>query len=426
MPSRLAAGGTNRVAKCLHRNYGRIHGLRPFLIAFAAALCLGGPASSQEAVDTPKLLLTPQRLRRLERDHSRQTVRWTNFENRVNNVADSPERGFELALYYAVTHDEKQGREAVDWALAHKCEQRQVALVLNWCGRLLSEEHKRALSAATCQAAAPASIAARDALFSAVSRAEDSNQASAPWKGILSDLQTGRFTDPEILYASLEYLLTVRTLTHTDLRQDDPKLFSGLPVEFLLSLKPAQVQHPDWKTHVAALALVALDPNLESSQFLQGWALEDAQMLREGPGVAYEFLWADPYLPGVGYENLDTWTYDSNGRLFARRSWDVDTCWIGISASGLQQQNCPSGWQNVAERFGHLTLIPMSATCVAVPHRKTNADVVILWKLQPHQRLFYYSAEKKEPLESDAAGMSRLPENVEGDVCTSLDKLKRP
>ncbi len=167
-------------------------------------------------------------------------------------------------------------------------------------------------------------------------------------------------------------------------------------------------------THIAALALVALDPNLESSQFLQGWAMEDAQMLRDGPGVAYEFLWADPYLPGVGYANLDPWTYDTNGRLFARRSWNSDACWIGVSSGPLQQENCPPGWQNVANQFGHLTLMPMDSRCTEIPHRKSNNDVIILWKLQPNQKVFYFAGEKKEPVDADSAGMWRLSENVEG------------
>src|SRR5438270_2219228 len=56
--------------------------------------------------EPPRLLLTPKRLKRLQRDRERQTERWINFEKRVNAVPDSPERGFELALYFAVTHDE--------------------------------------------------------------------------------------------------------------------------------------------------------------------------------------------------------------------------------------------------------------------------------------------------------------------------------
>ncbi len=120
-------------------------GLRALLIALWAGFLLNSSAFPQDSAgDTPKLLLTAQRLRRLERDRERQTVRWVNFENRVNTVPDSPERGFELALYYAVTHDEKRGREAVDWALAQKYGSRQVALILDWCRELISPEQNGA------------------------------------------------------------------------------------------------------------------------------------------------------------------------------------------------------------------------------------------------------------------------------------------
>ena len=136
----------------------------------------------------------------------------------------------------------------------------------------------------------------------------------------------------ETLYEMCEFLLAARSSTRNDLRNDEPQFFSHLPKEYLLSLKPEQVEHPDWMAHIAALALVSIDPNLENSQFLQGWAMEESQMLRDGPGVAYEFLWADPYLPGIAYQNMDPWTYDAAGSLFARANWDAKSCWMGCCA----------------------------------------------------------------------------------------------
>ena len=44
-------------------------------------------------------------------DRQRQTPRWINFADRIENEPKSPERGFELALFYAVTGDESKGRE---------------------------------------------------------------------------------------------------------------------------------------------------------------------------------------------------------------------------------------------------------------------------------------------------------------------------
>ncbi len=388
--------------------------LRSAIVVFVAfTLC--GLAAGQAVDHSPQLLLTPQRLKRLQRDRERQTVRWVAFENRVESVPDSPERGFELALYYAVTHDEKKGREGVEWAGAHPRERRQTALIVDWCGTLLSDDERAKLTPVEHQGTS-ISNQLRDELFTTVARGENADSYTAQGNLVLKRLQEGGFTNASELYAAVEYLDIVRTTLHTDLRQNAPQFFFGLPTEFLLSLKPEQVEHPDWMTHAAALALVGLDPNLAGSQYLQGWAIENRQMLREGPGVAYEFLWGDPYLPGVGYQNLDPWVYDSNGRLFARSNWDPDSCWISISTSGVAEENCPAGWRAASSVFGHMTLTPMTQPCTVAPHRPTN-EVVILWKLRPHQSLSFTENKKQVPAEADAAGMWRLPGNVEGKVC---------
>ena len=59
---------------------------------------------------TYKLLLTRSATEDgLAATATRKTERWTNFQHRINSAPDSPERGFELALYYAVTHDDQAG-----------------------------------------------------------------------------------------------------------------------------------------------------------------------------------------------------------------------------------------------------------------------------------------------------------------------------
>jgi hypothetical protein len=111
-----------------------------FYTGLCAVLILVLGAAGVLSADVPsgnngtyKLLLTPQQLKRLGRDRERKTERWTNFQHRINSAPDSPERGFELALYYAVTHDDQAGSAAVRWALDHPSEARQVALVADWC-----------------------------------------------------------------------------------------------------------------------------------------------------------------------------------------------------------------------------------------------------------------------------------------------------
>jgi hypothetical protein len=170
--------------------------------------------------------------------------------------------------------------------------------------------------------------------------------------------------------------------------------------------------------HAAALALVTLDPNLPASQYLQGWAMERRQMVRTGPGVAYEFLWADPYLPGIGYQNLDPWVYDPHGRLFARKSWGANSCWIGISAKGVQEQNCPAGWRGKPASFGPLMLIPMAPKCDTVtPALKGHA--AILWNLPPGQEVRFKVNGKRRTARGDSAGFWRVANDASGKVCLS-------
>ena len=318
------------------------------LLNFAAlllALTAAFNAFAAEIPDhSPQLLLNSQRLRRLKRDRERQTQRWVNFENRVNSQPNSPERGFELALYYAITGEPGRGKEAVQWVLAHACERRQVALVLDWAASLVSGGERARLAAQNCPAQSPENPASlRDAVFLKIAAGEDiAKLVEDSRKPLTTFLVDGGFQDAAELYAASEYMMAVRSAQNVDVREDDSTFFLQLPTEFLLALKPGQLDNPGWMIHIAALALVALDPNLESSQFLQGWAIAERQMAREGPGVAYELLWADPYLPGIGYQNMNRWAYDPKGHLFARMDWEPNSCAIEISGSAVKEENLPA------------------------------------------------------------------------------------
>ncbi len=401
------------------------------LIAGSALLAISAPAEEENR--TPRLLLTPKLLRRLQRDHQRQTVRWLNLERRVQTVPDSSERGFELALYYVITHDQERGREAVQWALRHSCEQRQIALVLDWVADEISPEDRTRLEQARCgnSSAFDSIEQIRDNLFSASIRGEDVHAMIAKqWPFVRTTIERG--PTPSSIYALSEFLITARSTERTDLRADDPHFFSLLPKEFLLSLKPEQAEHPPWIAHAAALALVTVDPNLENSQFLQGWAMEDRQMLREGPGVAYEFLWGDPYLPGVAYQNMDPWIYDPSGRLFARADWSADSCWIAVTPAKFEKENCPAGWpdrvpaplssetiQNPRSHqasFGTLTLTSLLSSCLDVPRRKMNGTTM-LWNLKPNAEVTYEYGGKHLSGRVDSAGIWPVPNETSGKVC---------
>lgn len=373
---------------------------------------------ADSSAQPPQLLLTAQRAKRLKRDRERQTIRWQAFEARVQTAADSPERGFELALYYAATQDEARGKEAVAWALAHSCDRRQVSLVLDWCSAVVSQEDRDKLKAAACPVHSPRDAKAfRDEAFSKLVNGEDiAPLIEESKKSLIPALTGGGFQDAAELYAACEFFSVARTAAQTDLREEDREFFSQLPAELLLGLKPGQLDRPDPMVHLASLALIGLDPNLASSQFLQGWAISGRQTIREGPGVAYEMLWADPYLPGVGYQNLDPWVYDPHGRLFARTSWETDSCYIRITAQGVEEENCPPRWRDAPARFGKLTLIPATEQCIELPRLKEESSII--WRLKPGQKLNFGTGKKQRLTgEADAAGMWRSGSNVEGKVC---------
>ena len=401
--------------------------MRNSILAVCLLLWIGASGSPAQNPDHGyALLLTPPRLKRLQRERERQTPRWINFQKRVESVPDSPERGFELALYYAATGDQARGREAVEWAKQHPCDQRQVALVADWVSDLIPKDQRQSLlhgSLCTGLHEGNQLFLARDALFMAVAGGgSTANAYQDAWSRLRPEMETSALSQPSELYALCEYLMTVRALGHVDLRQDDTTFFRLIPREFLLGLKPSQIQHPDWMAHIAALALVSVDPNLEGSQFLQGWAMEDSQMLRDGPGVAYELLWADPYLPGIAYRNLDPWVYDPAGRLFARTDWDADACWIANLPGKILKENCPSDAMEHTLNFGTLMLIPMAERCVDLPIRG-NHESLILWRMKPGLVLTYHAEEKKELSEAaDAAGMWPAPGNVNGKVCAGLKR----
>ncbi len=200
----------------------------------------------------------------------------------------------------------------------------------------------------------------------------------------------------------------------------DPHFFADLPAELLLSMRPAELEAPSWRTHIAALALVTLDPNLETSQFLQGWAMEDRFTLHDGPGVAYELLWANPYLPGVSYQNMDPWLYVPNRLLLARSDWTPQACWIRIRPDGkvpIEDSNCPPDWRENTVQFGHLTLMPMPARCVDVPAVPNSATVIV--RGEPNQQLTYTESGKRTASHADSAGFWRVPAAVAGKVCAS-------
>jgi len=319
----------------------------------------------------PRLLLRPQRLRLLEREKERRSMRWQQFELLMAGKAAMPEPGLALALYYRVSGNKPAGEQAIDWALGASADLRQAALVFDWCQPLLSgqqsgalagrlqrgiEQGARSNSLTDVRARVLAAVALADHLPGVSERVLRSvveqwwNREMAP------ALKAGRnVVARDDLYALFELLHALRDNLNLDLRVPVPAFFKQLPLYDLMSYYPASYPAAENEYRIPAsrdrqvdlrgaalsraaeFAILAYDPNAFESQYLQGWLMHDRFLLRGAFGIPYEFLWANPYHPGLSYYNLPPAFHDELfGRLFLRSSWDDEARWLGYFDRQLQ------------------------------------------------------------------------------------------
>ncbi|HWB85552.1 MAG TPA: hypothetical protein VG675_15515 [Bryobacteraceae bacterium] len=344
------------------------------LAAMLAAACCCVPLMAQSApapdavtvlTEHPRLLLRPARLRLLRRERERQTTRWQQLETLLAGNAPMPEPGFAQALYYQIAGNADAGRKAVAWALGPGKDLRQLALVFDWCQDLLSEAQSRTLAERLEQGMAQTAgdhsipavrsrVLAAVALFDHVPRTpgrELDHDIHQWWAGqIVPQLAAGHDVIPrDDAYALFELLHVIRDSTDQDLREACPRFFEDFPIEHLLSYYPAPFQGSENDFHIgimakpgepdlrvaalsraAELEMVAFDTNAPQSQVLQGWLMHDHFMLRGTFGAPYEFLWANPYQPGLSYYHVPLVYHNPDfGRLFVRSSWDDSATWFG-------------------------------------------------------------------------------------------------
>jgi hypothetical protein len=317
------------------------------------------------SAEHPRLLLRPQRLRLLRRERDRTSPRWEQFSALVTGNAPMPERGFALALYYQVSGDAAAGKDAVAFALGPSADLRQQAFVYDWCQDLLTDAQRTSLTAKLAKAisdppadssvgTARSRVLAAIALFDHVERTpqrELERVVRQWWIGqVILGLQAGRpAISRDDAYALFELLHALRDNTVLDLREAAPQFFKDYPIEHLMSYYPAVYEGPDTNYYIGAtsrggdpdlgtaalsrageLAMVAYDTNAAPSQVLQGWLMHDKFMLRSTFGAPYEFLWANPYLPGLSYYHVPLVYHNPElGRLFIRSSWDDGAEWFG-------------------------------------------------------------------------------------------------
>ena len=345
------------------------------LILLAGAM---GAQTSEESLDVytehPRLFLTAQRLRLLKRERERRTTRWLQFETLMNGKAVMPEAGFANAVYYQVTGDRQYAGLAIRWALgATGADLRQLALVFDWCQNALTEPQSKDLVAKLVKLIAASERdtrvpAVRDRTLAAVALAghrADVSKRQIEWvvnkwwrDQMTAGLKSGRDLVPrDTVYALFEILHAVRDNLNIDLRDSVPGFFKGLPIFHLISYYPASFPAAESEYHIPAakgvpeepdlaraamsraaeLSMVAYDNNAPESQILQGWLMHDNFMMRGTFGVTYEFLWANPYQPGLSYYLVPLVFHDDLfGRLFVRSSWEENAKWLGYFDRQLQ------------------------------------------------------------------------------------------
>jgi hypothetical protein len=327
------------------------------------------PEDLKVVSEHPRLLLTQQRLRRLTRERERQAPRWEQFQLLINGRAPMPEDGFAYALFYRVTRDSEIGRRAAGWAAGPGSDIRQIALVWDWCRDLLTTDQAKAVENKlfrSLQAPVSDAASARNVTFAAIALAERlPDQGEAHLRKVIEwwrtkavpELKAGRSPIArQDHYALFEMLHALRDNLNIELRDDAGAYFKTLPTYHLVSHYPAvfpaaenQYRIPVFKgsgspnlndailSRAAALAMVAYDTNALENQFIQGWAMQDPFMMRGPFGCTYEFLWANPYQPGLSYFHVPLVFHDPRtGHVFARSSWDEDATWIGYF-DGLMQ-----------------------------------------------------------------------------------------
>lgn len=318
--------------------------------------------------DAPRLLLTKQRLRLLQRERERQSMRWLQFDSLVSGGVPMEEPGLAWALYYQVAKNQAAGRKAVEWAVDEKnTDVRHLALIFDWCSPLMTKSQADNVAAKLEKGLAEGNSgdvrkqsARALAAIALADRLPDHGQAIL--KGIVLDWWRGgvakniRAVPREQVYALYEMMHAIRDNLKIDLRESAHDYFTTLPTDHLVGHYPAPFQaaeneyrvpvyvrngEPDLTDAVfsraAELAMVAYDNNAADSQYLQGWLMQDRFLMRGALGVVYEFLWANPYQPGLSYFQMPLVFHDAaSGHVFARSSWDEDATWIGFFDGHLQ------------------------------------------------------------------------------------------
>lgn len=422
-----------------------------FLLLLLICADLAQPQSTEEVyrvyTEHPRLFLRPQRLKLLKRERERQSMRWRQFDSLIAGNAAMPEPGFALALHYAVSGSLGSAKRAIEWALGPGSDLRELAIVYDWCQEALSEAQSKALAAKIQKALAAAPkpdsiLAQRTRALAAIAIAEKNQDGAEAilrdiagkwWSATLAPkLNSGANLDPgSELQALLELLHAVRDNLNIDLRPTAAPYFKTLPAFEVTCNYPGPLAsaenefripvfngagEPDLTrsalARAAGLSTVAYDSNALENQFLQGWLIQDRFMLRGAFGSPYEFLWANPYQPGLAYVHLPLIFHDErSGMLFLRSDWEEDAVWFAMYEGQAQlyrqgqitvlNLKLSSGKQPAPVQIGKASVVLASN-----PARfKATGDQMFVIGGKPRTKYdVEVDGEELRELESDAAG----------------------
>jgi len=394
--------------------------LRSFLL-FLLSLPCGLPAEEYRVYTPhPRLLLSAKHLRLLQRERERQSMRWQQFQRVLEAPSPLPEPGLAMALYAIVANDARAGHRAVEWALTPAADIRQTALVYDWCQDWLSESQAATLRGKLTRAVTGSDLAShRDRILAAIAAADDAAHSEEPvlqrevdgWFNgqFVREVLAGKtvVSAPEA-YALLELLHAVRDNLNLDLRDSARAWFQQLPIFLVLGNYPTPLEAPENAYRIpvfsgagqpsttaaalgraAGLSLVAYDSNALETQFLQGWLIQDHFLMRGSFGAVYEFLWANPYQPGLSFFHLPLQFYDPHsGSLFLRSSWEEDATWFGLFGGEAQFfENGNITVLNQKGGVGHPVLIGDASIVTArAPFRyPVESEWVFVVGLKPRQ-----------------------------------------
>jgi hypothetical protein len=406
--------------------------------------------------DAPRLLLTPQRLRLLQRERERQSPRWEQYDGLMSSGGAIVEPGFAWALYYQITRQANAAKQAIDWALGNGADLRQLALVFDWCGPALTPAQSDRLAAKIRTAVAKPATDVRGQSARVLAAIALADRLPDQGNAILSEIVQKWWRSTPVLprdqrYALYEMLHALRDNLRIDLRESAAGYFKDLPLDFLAGHYPAPFRAPDnapeneflipvylhdgnpdpavaAMSRAAGLAMVAYDTNALNSQLLQGWLMRDRFVMRGSLGAVYEFLWANPYQPGLNYDQVPLVFHEPfTGEVFARTSWDEDATWIGYFEGRLQLfqngklQTLRQGAAVGPIQVGSATItsapsISNTPSKDAAKFHLSNETLFVLGLAPRSEYAVEIDDQELEFLDTDAGGTLRVPTSGGGDV----------